>query len=71
MRSSHMQLLERLEKRAVRDGQRQFVAYQRENYDKNPTRTCLAQCHTDRKEFCEQCHDYASVSDSGLLGLPQ
>ena len=63
MRSSHMQLLEHWRNEAVRDGQRQFVAFNGKTYDKNPTRTCLTQCHTDRKKFCERCHDYAGVSD--------
>jgi hypothetical protein len=63
MRASHMQLLEHWRDEAVRDGRRQFVAFNGKVYDKNPTRTCLTQCHTDRKEFCERCHDYAGVSD--------
>ena len=64
MRASHMQLLEHWRDEAVRDGRRQFVAFDGKIYDKNPTRTCLTQCHTDRQEFCERCHVYAGVSDS-------
>jgi hypothetical protein len=63
MRSSHMRLLEDWRNEAVRDGQRQFVAFNGKTYDKNPTRTCVTACHTDRKEFCGRCHDYAGVSD--------
>ena len=63
MRTSHMQLLEHWRNEAVRDGQRQFVAFNGKTYDKDPTRTCLTECHTDRKEFCERCHNYAGVSD--------
>jgi len=63
MRTSHMQLLEHWRDEAVRDGQRQFIAFNGKSYYKNPTRTCLTECHTDRKEFCERCHDYAGVSD--------
>jgi hypothetical protein len=63
MRSYHMQLLEHWRDEAIRDGHRQFVAFDGKSYDKNPTHTCLTQCHTDRKEFCEKCHDYAGVSD--------
>jgi hypothetical protein len=62
MRTSHMQLLDHWRDEAVRDGQRQFIAFNGKTYDKNPTRTCLTECHTDRKEFCERCHDYAGVS---------
>jgi len=64
MRTSHMQLLEHWRDEAVRDGQRQFIAFNGKSYEKSPTRTCLTECHTDRKEFCERCHDYAAVSDS-------
>jgi hypothetical protein len=63
MRTSHMQLLEHWRDEAVRDRRRQFIAFNGKAYDKNPTRTCLSQCHTDRKEFCKRCHDYAGVSD--------
>lgn len=63
MRTSHMELLKHWQHEAARDGLRQFVAFNGKTYDKNPTRTCLTQCHTDRKEFCEKCHDYAGVSD--------
>jgi hypothetical protein len=64
MRTSHMQLLEHWRDEAVRDGQRQFIAFNGKSYEKSPTRTCVTECHTDRKEFCERCHDYAAVSDS-------
>jgi hypothetical protein len=63
MRSFHMQLLDQWRNEAVRDGRRQFVAFNGKTYDKNPTRTCLTECHTDRRDFCERCHDYAGVSD--------
>jgi hypothetical protein len=63
MRSSHMQLLEQWRNEAVRDGRRQFVAFNGKTYDKDPTRTCLTQCHTERNEFCGRCHDYAGVAD--------
>jgi hypothetical protein len=63
MRTSHMQLLDAWRDEAVRDGRRQFVASNGEIYDKNLTPTCLTQCHTDRKEFCDRCHEYAGVSN--------
>jgi hypothetical protein len=63
MRSSHMQLLGNWRDEVVRDGRRQLVASNGKIYDKDLTRTCLTQCHTDRKEFCERCHDYAGVSN--------
>ena len=25
------------------------------------TRTCMLQCHTNKAEFCNKCHEYANV----------
>lgn len=62
MRRSHMQLLVTWREEVVRDGERQFPAYNGKTYDKSLTRTCLAQCHTNKAEFCDRCHTYAGVS---------
>jgi hypothetical protein len=62
MRDSHMQLLIDWREQVVRDDQRQFHAFNGKVYDKSLTRTCLEQCHTDRAEFCDRCHNYAGVS---------
>ena len=62
MRDSHMQLLIDWREEVVRDDQRQFHAFNGKVYDKSLTRTCLEQCHTNRAEFCDRCHNYAGVS---------
>lgn len=62
MRASHMQLLINWREQVVRLNQRQFQAFNGKVYDKSLTRTCLAQCHTNRAEFCDRCHTYAGVS---------
>jgi hypothetical protein len=62
MRDSHMQLLVDWREGVVRNGQRQFTAFNGKVYDKSLTRTCLAQCHTNKAEFCDRCHTYAGVS---------
>jgi len=62
MRGSHMQLLIDWREEVVRNDQRQFTAFNGKVYDKSLTRTCLAQCHTNKAEFCDRCHTYAGVS---------
>ena len=62
MRTSHMQLLQQWRDDVVRDGNRQFIAYDGKRYDKDLTRTCLTQCHADRREFCDRCHTYSGVA---------
>lgn len=62
MRRSHMQLLLDWREAAVRQGQRTFTAYDGKKYDISLTQTCLGQCHTERRDFCDRCHTYAGVS---------
>ncbi len=60
MRASHMQMLGGWREEVVRLGAREFVAYDRQRYEKNLTLTCLG-CH-EKAQFCDRCHDYAGVS---------
>ena len=62
MRDSHMRLLDDWREEVVRSNERQFTAFNGRVYDKSLTRTCLAQCHTNKAEFCDRCHSYAGVS---------
>lgn len=62
MRDAHMQLLIDWRDDVVRNDHRQFTAFNGKVYDKSLTRTCLAQCHTNKSEFCDRCHKYAGVS---------
>ena len=61
MRTSHMNLLIDWRETVVRAGRRDFTAAGGTHYAMSLTPTCLDQCHGDRKEFCDRCHDYAGV----------
>ncbi|MEW6743545.1 MAG: sulfate reduction electron transfer complex DsrMKJOP subunit DsrJ [Planctomycetota bacterium] len=60
IRVSHMELLNEWRDAVVREGERFFVTEDNRRFERSLTRTCIG-CHTDRKEFCDQCHDYVSV----------
>jgi hypothetical protein len=62
MRAAHMRLLIEWRENVVRNGVRQIHATNGKSYDASLTRTCLGQCHTDREQFCDRCHNYAGVS---------
>ncbi len=62
MRSSHMQLLMDWREGAVRDAKLNYVSYDSKHYRVNLTQTCLQQCHTNKAEFCDRCHNYAAVA---------
>ncbi|MBI3813527.1 MAG: sulfate reduction electron transfer complex DsrMKJOP subunit DsrJ [Nitrospinae bacterium] len=59
MRANHMQLLDEW-REAVRDGKRVYVNSSGESYKISLQNTCL-KCHSNTKEFCDECHDYMSV----------
>lgn len=60
MRAKHMDLLNEWKKSVTREGKRIYVASSGREYEMSLTRTCLA-CHSNKAEFCDQCHNYASV----------
>ena len=62
MRAAHMRLLIEWRENAVRQGVRQIHAANGKSYDASLTRTCLGECHTNKAEFCDRCHNYAGVS---------
>ena len=62
MRSSHMQLLLQWRENFVRRNIREYTAMEDgKTYDIGLTGTCLEQCHTNKAEFCDRCHEYAGV----------
>jgi hypothetical protein len=61
MTSEHMQLLNEWRDTVVRDGKRIFVNSSGKKFNMSLSSTCL-DCHTDKAEFCDQCHNYASVT---------
>lgn len=61
MKASHMELLSQWRDDVVRRQIRTYVAHDGKTYEISLTRTCLAQCHTGKEEFCDRCHTYAGV----------
>ena len=68
IKTEHMQLLDVWRDTVVREGQRIYVNAEGKKFDMSLSNTCL-DCHSNKKEFCDRCHTYASV-DPLLLRLP-
>ena len=60
MRENHMKLLEEWRDSVVRDGDRFHIMPNGTKVEKSLTKTCLG-CHVSKKQFCEECHTFASV----------
>jgi len=60
MKANHMQLLNKWRDTAVRDGERVYVNRKGKKYEISLQNTCL-KCHSNKKEFCDKCHNYMSV----------
>ncbi|MCF6289907.1 MAG: sulfate reduction electron transfer complex DsrMKJOP subunit DsrJ [Desulfobacterales bacterium] len=60
MRTSHMVLLNQWRDTVLRDGDRTEVTAAGEKYEKSLMLGCM-KCHSDKKKFCDECHQYAAV----------
>ncbi len=60
MKTSHMKLLDEWRNAAIREGKRVYVSASGRRYNVSLSKTCMA-CHPNKAEFCDRCHDYASV----------
>ncbi|MCG6893339.1 MAG: sulfate reduction electron transfer complex DsrMKJOP subunit DsrJ [Desulfobacteraceae bacterium] len=60
MRAEHMQLLDVWRDTVVRDAKRVYVTEKGKEYMMSLSNTCL-DCHSNKTEFCDRCHDYASA----------
>ncbi len=60
MKAEHMQLLDIWREEVVRGGSRVYVNSEGKEFDMSLSNTCL-DCHSNKTEFCDKCHDYASV----------
>jgi hypothetical protein len=61
MRKEHMQLLNQWRDEVVREGKR-FESHSLDpKLEKSLQKTCM-KCHSNKKEFCDSCHTYASVA---------
>ena len=60
MTTKHMQLLDQWRHEVVRNAKREFVNAEGQTFDMSLSNTCL-DCHANKVEFCDRCHDYAST----------
>ena len=60
MRSRHMQLLNDWRNEVVREGKRTYTNKAGKKFEKSLSNTCM-DCHSNKTEFCDSCHNYASV----------
>lgn len=63
MRASHMDVLNQWRDAVVRDGTRTTVTPTGMNVSMSLTKTCM-DCHSNKKEFCDACHNYLAVDPS-------
>ena len=61
MRASHMDLLNEWRDEVVREGNRIYTSPNGKEFEMSLTKTCT-NCHYNKKEFCDQCHDYLGVT---------
>jgi len=61
MRDNHMVLLNDWRNEVVREGEKTYTSYTHKNFNMNLEKTCL-NCHSDTKQFCDQCHNYLGES---------
>ncbi len=61
MRAEHMKLLNDWRDSAVREGARIYVNSAGKAYTISLQNTCM-HCHSNKKKFCDQCHNYMAVN---------
>ena len=61
MKTQHMQLLDEWRDSVVREGKRIYVDSSGREFRMSLSDTCL-DCHSEKAEFCDRCHRYASVT---------
>ncbi len=60
MKAEHMQLLDEWRDTVVRNNKRMYTNLIDKTYEMSLTNTCM-ECHYNKKDFCDKCHNYASV----------
>jgi hypothetical protein len=60
MRAEHMQLLNDWRDSVVRNGDRIYTNKEGKQFTISLQNTCL-NCHSNKKEFCDKCHNYMAV----------
>ena len=61
MKAGHMQLLDLWREKVVREASRVYVNTEGKAFNMSLSNTCL-DCHSNKADFCDRCHNYASVS---------
>ena len=61
MKTGHMQLLNDWRNSVVRDGMRIYTNSEGKSFNMSLSNGCL-DCHSNKAEFCDRCHNYASVA---------
>jgi hypothetical protein len=60
MRAEHMQMLNDWRDSVVREGNRTYTNSRGQSFKMSLQNTCM-KCHSNKKEFCDQCHNYMAV----------
>ncbi len=61
MKTVHMQMLNEWRDSVVRNNNRIYVANDGKEYAMSLQNTCM-KCHSNKKQFCDQCHNYVAVT---------
>ncbi len=56
-----MDLLVSWREGVVRQRERVYRAFNGRTYNVSLTGTCLSQCHQNKADFCDRCHNYIGV----------
>jgi hypothetical protein len=60
MTAEHMRVLDRWREAVVREGDRIYTNPKGKAFVMSLSNTCL-DCHSNKADFCDKCHNYASV----------
>jgi hypothetical protein len=60
MKKDHMKVLDQWRDEVVREGKREKIIVGGREFEKSLQNGCL-QCHSNREQFCMECHKYAGV----------
>lgn len=61
MVATHMTLLNDWRDKVVRGGDREYVSASGKKFNISLSEGCM-KCHSNKAEFCDQCHNYVDVS---------
>jgi hypothetical protein len=62
MKANHMQLLDEWRDSVVREGKRHYIGKNGKEYKNLSLQNTCMDCHHNKKEFCDKCHNYVGVT---------